>query len=399
MVNRVLSIADTIGQKNSAFLFGARGVGKTHLSRKFIRSLNQHYETYDLLNFQTYQRYLKNPSLFSEELHQIMKRQRQCLVWVDEIQKIPPLLDEIHSLIETYKKSLRFLLTGSSARKLKRAGANLLAGRALSLRLHPLTHLEVKDIATSDTYLQEILRLGSLPGVIIDQDSPELALKSYIETYLKEEVLEEALVRRVDAFSRFLEVAAQYHGEPINAIEIGKAAHVSGQTVQQYFQILEDTLVGWKLPGWSASVKKQLRTTPKFFLFDNGVANALRGELNIELKESSFRFGKLFECWVVQELFRLNDYCQLDFKFSYWRTNNDIEVDIIISRGMSSPIAAIEIKSSKAPEEKHIYGLKAFSDEYPSAKLYCFCRTPRAYRLSGVHVQPWTEMKMVLQKL
>jgi predicted AAA+ superfamily ATPase len=392
MVQRTLDLEKSLGAQNSAFLFGARGVGKTYLASAYVKN-NPHCKRYDLLKFSVYSRYLKDPSLLSLEIEAEVSRGHRVLVWVDEVQKIPALLDEVHSLIESHKGRVRFLLTGSSARKLKRSGANLLAGRALSLHLYPLTYEEFP------MPLSRCLRLGSLPGVVVGQDKPEATLRSYIATYLKEEILEEALARKVDAFARFLEIAAQYHGEPINASEIGKAAGVSGKTVNQYFQILEDTLIGWKLPGWSASTRKQLRTTPKFFLFDNGVANALRGELNLDLQESSSRFGKLFECWAVQELFRLNDYYGLDLKFSYWQTNTGTEVDIIISRGAGPPIAAVELKSSKNPEAKKLNGLKAFSEEYPKTPLFCFCRSPQAYSLSGVTIHPIETMLEVLKNL
>lgn len=195
------------------------------------------------------------------------------MVFVDEIQKVPALLDEIHSLYQTYRKTVRFLLSGSSARKLKRVGANLLAGRALTLRLHPLIEDEFSQTTAQNS------RLGSLPGIVIDNEAPEQALRSYVSTYLKEEIQQEALVRKVEAFARFLEVAGQYHGEIINASNISKYAGVSSQTIADYLSILEDTLIAFRLPGWHASATKQLRVTPKLYLFDNGVATALRSEI------------------------------------------------------------------------------------------------------------------------
>lgn len=403
MLKRTLDLKALMGTKSSAFLLGARGVGKTQLAKAFTHT-QKHLLSYDLLKFSEFNRYLKNPSLLTKEIEEAISEKRAdrrvndiLFVWIDEIQKVPLLLDEIHSLIENNKGRLRFLLTGSSARKLKRVGANLLAGRALSLKLHPFTHQEI------DFDRHDILRLGSLPGVIIDEESPELKLKSYVDTYLKEEIFAEALVRRVDAFSRFLEIAGQVHGEPINAHEIGKAAGVSGNTVKEYFQILEDTLIGWKLPGWNASVRKQLRTTPKFFFFDNGVANALRGELRIELREGSSRYGKLFEAWIVQELFRINDYWQLDLKFSYWQTNIGTEVDIIVSRGAGPPLIAIEIKSAEDPDPTKLHGLLAFGEEHPDAKLFCFCRSQKAYKIGSstrsIRVMPWQRMFEILKEI
>ena len=368
-------------------MFGARGVGKTGLARRYFERIGEPLISYDFLKFDVYERYLKNPSLFRAELEfEAKKRKHPVWVWVNEVQKIPVLLDEVHTLMESHKGKFRFLLMGSSARKLKRGGANLLAGRALSLKLHPLTHLEAPG--SLDTFL----KWGSLPGMIIDQEQQALALKSYVSTYLKEEIFQEALVRRIDGFSRFLEVAGQYHGESIDASAIAKVAGVTSQTVADYIQILEDTMLAWRLPGWSASVKKQLRTRSKLYLFDNGIANALRGELGIELKESSSRYGKLFECWVIQELFRLNDYQQWDYKFSYWKTNTDVEVDVVVSRGAGSPIAAIEIKSSTEPTSKDLRGLKIFHDEYPKARLMVLCRTAKPYSIDGIDILPWTTL-------
>jgi predicted AAA+ superfamily ATPase len=225
--------------------------------------------TYDLLHNETDQRFLKRPHLFRLEVTERAKRGTPLMVFVDEIQKIPALLDEVHSLYETYRKSVRFLLSGSSARKLKRVGANLLAGRALTLRLHPLLDLEAPQSEVHNA------RLGSLPGVIIENDDPAQTLRSYVSTYLKEEIQQEALVRKVEAFARFLEVADQYHGEIINASNIATYACVSSQTIADYLSILEDTFLAWRLPGWHASTTKQLRVTPKLYLFDNGVASVI----------------------------------------------------------------------------------------------------------------------------
>ena len=389
MVKRTLNLSKILGNKSSALLFGARGVGKTALSLSFIQELREAQHSvliYDLLHSDTYERYLKEPHLLRLEVAAAIKPNQMLLVLIDEVQKVPALLDEVHSLIETHKAKVRFLLSGSSARKLKRSGANLLAGRALNLHLHPLSSEEL------DIDLLRSLRLGSLPGIILDNDAPEMSLRSYVSTYLKEEIQQEAHVRRIDAFARFLEVAAQFHGEQINASTIAKSAGVSSQTIGEYFTILEDTLLGWRLQGWSASTYKQLRTTPKFYFFDNGVANALRGELGINLTERSGRFGKLFEAWVLQEMIRYNSYHNLDLKFSYWRTNSGIEIDVIVSRGAGHPIAAIEIKSTTSPEAKELVGLNRFHQDYPSAKRLCFCRTPRTFvDQSGVTFMNWRE--------
>jgi predicted AAA+ superfamily ATPase len=312
---------------------------------------------------------------------------------VDEVQKVPAILDEVHSLYERFRGKVRFLLSGSSARKLRRVGSNLLAGRAITLRLHPLLQSEFPQASAENA------QLGSLPGIVVDNEKPHDSLRSYVATYLKEEIQQEALVRKVDAFAKFLEVAGQYHGEIINASTIATYAGVSSQTVAEYISILEDTLIAWRLPGWHTSRTKQLRTSPKLILFDNGVATALRGELGIESVESSSRYGKMFEARVMQECFRINDYETRDLKFSYWRTNNDLEVDLIISRGAGRPLAALEIKSSTAPEEKHLSSLKRFAQDYPKVPQYCICQSPRRYKLGAVEVIPFLELGDILRCL
>lgn len=396
MVERSFNIAKELGKSSTAFLFGARGVGKTQLCEGYLDRLiagGHEVMKYDLLHNETYQKFLKYPHIFRAEVIERAKSGMPLMVFVDEIQKVPALLDEIHSLYQTYRKTVRFLLSGSSARKLKRIGANLLAGRALTLRLHPLIEDEFSQTTAQNS------RLGSLPGIVIDNEAPEQALRSYLSTYLKEEIQQEALVRKVEAFARFLEVAGQYHGEIINASNISKYAGVSSQTIADYLSILEDTLIAFRLPGWHASPTKQLRVTPKLYLFDNGVATALRGELGIEVIESSSRFGKMFEARVIQEMFRVNDYENLDLKFSYWRTNADVEVDVIISRGAGRPLAAIEIKSTRNPDDSALSGLKRFAQDYPNVPQYCVCQAERAYQIGGVKIVPFKNLPALLKQI
>ncbi|GMU53972.1 MAG: hypothetical protein AMXMBFR33_31180 [Candidatus Xenobia bacterium] len=387
MISRELSLGHRLDQGFSVLLLGPRGVGKTMLARQVLSHRADRLEI-DLLAPESYERYLRDPSLFEQD---VLGRQAK-VVFVDEIQKLPGLLDVIHRLYE--RERVQFLLTGSSARKLRRGGANLLAGRLLGMRLHPLT---CREVALPES---QILQFGSLPGVVLENPAPDATLRAYVHLYLKEEILEEALVRKTVAFSRFLELAGQYHGEPVNATRIGRLVGVSAHTVQEYFQILEDTLMVFRLPGWSASVTRQLRTAPRYFLFDNGVAHALKGELRVESSPRTSRFGKLFESRVLQEAFWLNDYRELDLKFSYWQSNTGLEIDLIASRGAGPPLAALEIKSDTAPGPSHWKGLTAFRSEYPEAACFCLCRTPHPYRASdGVEVLPWTEGLEILASL
>lgn len=389
MLTRELNISRILGAAGSALLLGPRGVGKTHLLRGWTEEAPDTLAI-DLLDPESHLRYLRDPALLKGEIESSIRRRagvtKQPLrVVIDEVQKVPALLDVVHLVYERDRAKVQFLLSGSSARKLKRGGANLLAGRLLGLRLFPLTFREW------DGLLDRSLLLGTLPGVAVDNPDPARTLRSYVHTYLKEEVLEESLVRKVEGFSRFLEVAANYHGEILNAKEIGRAADVSTNTVLAYLQILEDTLVAFRVPGWSASVRKQLRTSPKLYLFDNGVASALRGELRLEITERTSRYGKLFEGFVMQEAYRLNEYEQLDLKLSYWRTNNGREVNLVFSRGVGPPLAAVEIKSASAPDRSDVASLLSFAEEYPNTPLFCFCRTPRAYEIDRVSVLPWKE--------
>lgn len=386
MVTRLLDLKSLLTGNHSAFLFGPRGVGKTFLCEQFLQSALPCY-TINLLQHKQYSRYVTQPELFAKDIEAKLQDGVLLTVLIDEVQKLPRLLDEVHSLIESNKNRIRFILTGSSARKLKRTGANLLAGRAWTLKLHPLTHLEL------DIDYEKALRIGTLPAIYLENNHSERTLNSYVETYLKEEILQEALVRKVDGFMRFLDLAAQMNGESVNYTKIANMCGVTTKTVQEYFSILVDTLIVSPLYAWTYSVRKQLVQAPKFYFFDCGVLNSIRGELKTELKPNSYRYGKLFETWVIQECIRLNDYWETDYKFSYWRTNTGLEVDLIFSKGSSEEhrLFAVEIKSGMAPQEHEFHGLLAFKNENPRAELYCFCNTPNQYKLGDILVLPWCE--------
>ena len=343
----------------------------------------------NLLEEDLYHRYLANPSMIRHEIESRLatakKTDLPLTVFIDEIQRLPSLLNEVHGLIERHKGKVRFILTGSSARKLRRGGANLLAGRAWTLHLHPLTHRE------GVTDLKRALHYGTLPGIYLSKTPPQRALRAYVHTYLREEIRQESLLRRIDAFVRFMDVAAQMNGEPVNFAKIGRDCGVSIKTVQDYYSILVDTLITFRLDGWAHSVRKQLRQQPKFYWFDCGVLNAIRGELAAPPPEGSSRYGNLFETWVVLETIRLNDYAETDYRFHYWRTNNGMEVDLVLSRDATHAEKAIEIKSAAAPTLEDVRGLLSFQSENPRTELWCACRTPRAYKIGDVLFLPWKD--------
>lgn len=391
MISRFLNLPELLDKSRSAFLFGPRGVGKTVLSKEFIKDVPFSFEI-DLLNNDLYTRYLTRPGSFRDDIEYRIRAEDVLTVFVDEVQKLPVLLDEVHLLIERHKERVRFLLTGSSARKLKRGGANLLAGRAWTLKLHPLTHLEC------DIDLNRALAYGTLPAIYLDDKEPARTLKAYVETYLKEEILQEALVRKVEGFVRFLDVAGQMNSEPVNFTKVARDCGVSPKTAQDFFSILVDTLVAFRIDAWAHSARKQLRLSPKFYFFDCGVLNAIRGELRTELKERSYRFGKLFESYIIQEIIRLNDYLEADYNFYYWRTNTGMEVDIILSRSPTEAPVAIEIKSQPAPDLEDCRGLLSFRSENPSSRLLCICAVPNSYKLGDIEFLPWREAMGVLFK-
>ncbi len=371
MIPRTLNLLKLLNKKSSALLLGARGVGKTKLSQAWLKE-QKFSLSYNLLNSSDFRRLLDNPAILKNEVETELlqipnKKENIVTVFIDEVQKIPELLDICHWLIEDHKGSVRFLLTGSSARKLKTKGANLLAGRAFNLRLHPLTLEELTENKQKIDLLT-ILKLGTIPGIIYEEN-PVMALRAYVDTYLKEEIQQEALVRKLEKFFRFLDLAAQLNGETINFKKFARQLAISDKTASDYFQILVDTMLVIQLPGWDRSIKKQIIKSPKFYFFDCGVLNAASGELNISLNKGSSRYGRLFETLIINEFYRLNNYDQLDFSFHYY-SNGQSEVDLILTRGKGEPIA-IEIKSNNKVFKEDLSGLEVFSTEYPKLKLYC----------------------------
>jgi len=388
MVERVTQIEKFLCKGKSVFVLGPRSVGKSYyLKSVFGRLANS--MVLDLLSRETYERYLREPQRFYEEVRQrlVDPSSSPLYVLVDEIQLLPSLLFEVHRLIEDYKGRCVFALTGSSARKLKGSQADLLAGRALGFRFFPLT----SDEADFDSNLDRILQFGTMPEIFLEGDTDIVVetLRSYASNYLQQEIKQESIVRNLSGFSRFLELSAFSNGEPVNYSNIARAASVSPDTVKEYYQILEDTLLGTMLPAWDRSVRKQLTKAPKFYFFDTGVINALRGELRTETKKASYRYGRLFETMVVNEVLHRLMNLRLDFNAFHYRTNHGQEIDLILQANMAATPIAIDIKSSSCPNISDVRPMLGFAEAFSNAKLLVLCTTPRAYNLEGIDFLPW----------
>lgn len=367
--------------RQSYFLFGARGTGKTTLLRANLSKSSTHF--IDLLDEEVYDRYLRQPRAFEAELKALKPKPK--IVVIDEVQRLPKLLNAVHRLIE--EEGWQFALTGSSARKLKRGAANLLAGRAFTHSLFPLTHVELEGRFV----LGDVLAWGSLPKTfdLPDASDRRRFLKSYALTYLKEEIVAEQITRKLEPFRRFLETSAQHNGKVLNFTAIAKDLGIDTKTVQSYFQILEDTLVGFTLPAYHASVRKSQRKAPKFYWFDPGVRRALEDTLDIPIKAGTSYFGELFEHWVILEFHRLNQYYERDFRLSYFQTFAGSEVDLVLSRGRRAPIL-VEIKSSTEVDPTDANKLASIGEVFPKSPLYLLSLDPVPKQIQGVTCLPWT---------
>ncbi len=365
MIKRSLNLNNE--QNDSTFVWGARQVGKTTL----IRDTYPNAVYYDLLQAKEFERLLRNPSLLSEDLD--MLKEGDTVV-IDEIQKIPQLLDEVHSLI--FRKNIRFILSGSSPRKLKRYGANLLGGRALKAILYPLVSAEIPDFD-----VHKAIRYGMLPRHYLVAD-PWKRLGAYIGVYLNEEIREEALSRQLKTFSRFMEAAAFSNGEMVIYKNIAQDCGIDYRTVKDYFEILVDTLVGYLIPSFTRTQKRRSVQAPKFYYFDVGIANYLRNRRNIQY--GAIDFGHAFEHFIIQELIAYLGYNEKDEQLSYWRTASGYEVDAIIGDGR----VAIEVKSTSEVQSRHTKGLKAFQEEYPDCRLIVVSFDPRPRLMNGIEIYP-----------
>jgi predicted AAA+ superfamily ATPase len=362
---------------DSVFLWGARQVGKTTL----LENQYPNARYYDLLQSTEFERFFRRPSLLSEELETAKEGE---LVIIDEIQKVPQLLDEVHRLI--HKKNLRFILSGSSPRKLKRIGANLLGGRALKKTLFPLVSSEIPDFD-----ILKAVNNGMIPRHYT-VNNPWERFRAYIGVYLNEEIREEAISRKLNSFSRFLEVAAFSNTEMVVYKNIAQDCGIDHRTVKEYFEILQDTLIGYLIPGFSATQKRRAILAPKFYYFDVGVANYLSNRKNIQ--QGTEAFGHAFEHLIIQELIAYLNYNNSDEALTYWRTSSGYEVDAIIGYGR----IAIEIKSSSEVNSRHLKGLKAFVEEFPKTRAIVISLDKNKRILNGIEVFPATSFLEALWK-
>lgn len=378
MITRLLELPDD----ESFFLFGPRGVGKTTLLKQlpwFSKSLYL-----NLLKQTEEQRFARNP----DELLSIVRLLPKHIthIIIDEVQKLPSLLDLVHELIETTDK--QFILTGSSARKLKHGGANLLAGRAFVYHLSSFTDIEIPH----SEELMHHLQWGTLPKIFDYSTAKKKALylEAYTNTYLKEEIWAEQFIRELAPFRRFLEVAAQSNGKLINFSNIARDVGVSDQTIQKYYSILEDTLIGFFLEAFHHSFRKRLSKTPKFYFFDTGVVRALTNQLNVPLTPSTSHFGEVFEHFIILQCKQLAGYYHRDYRFSYIKTKDDAEIDLVVERP-GQALLLIEIKSSQQVQSEHLRTLRTMAEDVGSCEAICLSCDPYPKNLDGIHVLPWKQ--------
>lgn len=343
----------TIGN-DSVILFGPRGVGKS----TWIKQQFPTVPIYDLLDTKEFLRLSKEPSLINRELKHLPEN---SLVVIDEIQKVPALLDEVHRLIEDQR--LRFILSGSSARKIKRGGANLLAGRAKLVHMFPLVSSEVNF----QLDIQRVLQFGTLPMSFTNPD-PIPYLKTYAEVYLEEEIKGEAITRSIGHFGRFLEIAARQNGQITNVSNISRDAMVARQTVQGYFDILKDTLIGCWLYPWKLKRATKQVLHPKFYFFDPGIVRALSGR--IAYPPSHEEMGHLFETFILNEVRAYLSYSRIDYPIYFWASHGGVEVDLFCET--TKGFVAIEIKSSQRWDRSFNKGLNRLTGDLGESKVRCF---------------------------
>jgi predicted AAA+ superfamily ATPase len=370
VVERMLDLPALL-QKKSHFLLGPRQTGKTFLIQRTLKDAR----IYDLLDTSIYLALSQNPGRMAQELNP-----KDRIVVIDEIQRLPELLNEVHRLIES--RGLRFLLTGSSARKLRRGGINLLGGRARTKYLHPLTHAELGERFD----LRLAMERGLLPSIYFSDD-PRADLESYAGSYLQQEIVAEGATRNIPAFSRFLKVAALCNGTIVNFTNVANDAQVKRTTVYEYFEILKDTLVLYELPAWRKTRKRKPVASSKYFFFDVGVVSALQGR---RFRPGTPEFGEALETYLMHELTSYSDYVSQE-SLSYWRSTSGFEVDFIVGDH-----TAIEVKAKEHVATQDFKSLRVLAEEKQLKRYVCVSLEPRARNIDGISVLPLTEFLQAL---
>jgi predicted AAA+ superfamily ATPase len=359
-IERTLDLP-TLIEKKSHFLFGPRQTGKTSLIRHTLKGV----KIYDLLDTSIYLALSQNPGRIGQELSP-----KDRVVVIDEIQRLPELLNEVHRLIE--ERGIRFLLTGSSGRKLRRGGINLLGGRARTKYLHPFTYMELGDKFN----LMHAVERGLLPSVYFSDD-PRADLEAYAGSYLQQEIVAEGTIRNLPAFSRFLRAAALCNGQIVNFTNVSNDAQVARTTVYEYFEILKDTLLLYELPAWRKSKKRKPLASSKYYFFDVGVVTALQGR---RFRAGTPEFGEALETYLMHELISYRDYVSGE-PLSYWRSTSGYEVDFIIGDH-----TAVEVKAKENVAATDLKALRALAEEKKLKHYLCVSLEPRKRRIENITV-------------
>jgi len=371
-----------LSKSNSFFLFGPRGTGKTTLIRNQFPNENAVYV--NLLDNALMDQLLLDSTRFIDLIDSAENRLKSVII--DEVQKMPQLLNIAHTQIQERKR--QFILTGSSSRKLKQAGANLLAGRAWLYHLYPLNTAEMKD----DFDLKKALEFGGLPEAFLsNRDDAREYLNSYVATYLQKEIQQEQWVKNLAPFRKFLAISAQMNGRIVNKAAIAKQVGVDPTTVTNYFEILEDTLLGFMLPAFSRSVRKAQRQLPKFYFIDTGIKRGLDRTLSVELLPQTFAWGDAFEHWVILEFIKGCQYRRLDWSFSYIRTKDDVEIDLVVERPGDRDLF-VEIKSKSLVDASDAKALETLgADTNPKAERWLLSCDPLQRTFGKTTAMHWQD--------
>ena len=382
MIVRIVRLSES----NSFFLFGPRACGKSTLLKSHFRKLLTDKKALwiDLLSPETGYKLSQKP----ERMLDMWRVHQPPWIVIDEIQRIPSLLDVAHQMIE--EKEVCFALSGSSARKLRRGHANLLGGRATALYLAPFSFIEIEQRFD----LSRALKFGLLPRFWTDNKMSDeeiiRSLYAYVDVYLKEEVAAEQLVRHLDPFKRFLESAAQSNGTVINFSKIERDAGLGASQAQKHFDILSDTLIGFFLAPFHTSIRKRQSRKSKFYFFDTGVLRALRMMAGESLHPSTFEYGNLFETFLINEVLKTASALEKRWKFSYLQTQGGVEIDLVIEKPQTAPLL-IEIKSAETVKKEHLRALKTLSDEFPDSEKRLWHRGKDSFVTDGIKCMPWYE--------